>query len=106
MIEDSETALNKVEYISNATLLQFSISKEARVSTTESRANLIHMNDTYIVNGFCEICRQVLDNWGEIVKEYDSESDLIRNSVLGLIKPVKNGCTLCALFMSDANVIF
>jgi hypothetical protein len=60
-----------------------------------------------IVDGLCEICSHILSKLDLFIDKFDDDFwSSHHNSVLELRKSAKNGCSLCALFVSDANYAF
>ena len=57
-----------------------------------------------IVDGLCGICSQLLDNLDMFIDKRDEEPPSSHhNSILELRKSAKDGCSLCAPFISDTN---
>lgn len=57
-----------------------------------------------IVDGLCEVCRQTLSNWEEVVGRCEDEDGYEcahHLSVFELNRSGNMGCLLCALFISD-----
>ncbi|CZR67321.1 uncharacterized protein PAC_17220 [Phialocephala subalpina] len=100
---DDEMKPDKVGDISTAIPLQSPAGENARAPLTESRVRLLPADAMHIVDGFCGMCRQILDNWGELDEEdTDSRMEFAHHSVLGMRKSAERGCTLCTLFLGDA----
>lgn len=103
MNEYDDMASDKVEDVSTAIPLQSPAGKNARTSVTKSRAQLLPADTIHISDGFCGICRQILDKSRELNEEdMDSEIEFAHYSVLGMRKSAEKGCTLCGLFLGDA----
>jgi hypothetical protein len=102
MTGDSETALKKVEDVSSATSLLSPGSDVTRTSAAESRTEPSHVDDRNIVDGLCQKCRQILDNWNETMQELSEGDDfgceLRHYSVLELRRSAEKGMHVMCTF--------
>jgi hypothetical protein len=89
MSEVRELAPIMVENASSVTSLQSVGSETRRIE---------------IVDGLCGICSHILSNLDLFIEKGDDDLwSSHHNSVLELRRSAKNGCSLCALFVSDGN---